>query len=100
MHTVSSTLHELGVGDRPILTVLNKIDLYRDTAFDDFVPEEVRNQILQDLVSRIEQQFETRVVVISAFTKENMSALREALQEMVESQYAIRYPYRTKTIEG
>jgi hypothetical protein len=52
------------------------------------------------MVSRIEQEFETRVVVISAFTKENLNVLRETLQEIVESQYAIRYPYRTKTIGG
>jgi GTP-binding protein HflX len=100
MRTVSTTLHELGVGDRPVLTVLNKIDLYRIAAFDEFAPDEVKDQILQDMVSRIEQEFETRVVVISAFTKENLNVLRETLQEMVESQYAIRYPYRTKTIGG
>lgn len=100
MRTVISTLHDLGVTDRPILTVLNKVDLYRERNIDAYVPEDVRQQIERDLVQRIEQEFETSAILISASTRENMDLLREKLTQMIETQYAIRYPYRTKSIHG
>ena len=97
MRTVIKTLHELGSSDLPMLTVLNKIDLYRERYFDAFLEADVRAQIESELVSRIEEEFETRAILISAEKKENLSTLRSVLAEMIEAQYAIRYPYRTKT---
>lgn len=96
MRTVVSTLHELGTSGRPTLTILNKIDLYRERYFDSFVEKEVRDQIEQELVARIQEEFDTQVVVISAEKRENLDILRTRLGEMIEAQYAIRYPYRTK----
>jgi len=97
MRAVINTLHELGTSGIPVLTVLNKIDLYRERYFDDFLSQDVREQIERDLVGRIRDEFQTEVIVISAQKKENLDLLRSKLGEMVEAQYAIRYPYRTKT---
>jgi GTP-binding protein HflX len=97
MRTVLKTLHELGAGDRPVLTVLNKIDLYRERYFDAFLAEEVREQIEKELIQRIQEEFDAKAVAISAVTRENLDALRNELTEMIETQYAIRYPYRTRT---
>jgi GTP-binding protein HflX len=97
MRTVVKTLHDLGAGELPTLTVLNKIDLYRERYFDAFVAPEVREQIERELVDRIQEEFETQVILISAEKRENLQELRARLTEMIQAQYAIRYPYRTKT---
>lgn len=96
MRTVIRTLHELGASDKPLLTVLNKIDLYRERYFDAFVDSETRQQIEGDLLARIREEFDTRAILISAQSRENLDMLREALGEMVEAAYAERYPYRPK----
>lgn len=97
MRTVVKTLHDLGAGELPTLTVLNKIDLYRERYFDAFVAPEVREQIEHELVDRIQEEFETQAILISAEKRENLQELRSRLTEMIQAQYAIRYPYRTKT---
>ena len=97
IRTVIDTLHELGTSGRPVLTVLNKVDLYRERYFDTFLAKDVQEQIESDLVSRVSEEFDTRTILISAATRENLDLLRTELADMVEAQYAVRYPYRVKT---
>jgi GTP-binding protein HflX len=97
MRTVIDTLHELGTAGKPTLTVLNKIDLYRQRYFDAYLAQDVRGQIESELVSRISEEFDTRALLLSASGRENLDELRTALSQMVETQYAVRYPYRVKT---
>jgi GTP-binding protein HflX len=97
MKTVIDTLHELGSAGKPTLTVMNKVDLYRERYFDTFLAQDVRQQIEADLVARISEEFDTRALLLSAATRENLDQLRASLGEMVETQYAVRYPYRIKT---
>lgn len=95
--TVIATLRELEAYDKPLLMVLNKIDMYRQRYFDALLEADVREQLEAELAERIEQQYESPTIPISATTGENVGALRAKLAEMVRHAYAERYPYRVKS---
>lgn len=94
IRTVVETLKDLGIGDKPMLMILNKIDRYRDLYFDELLTPEIKKQLEEELVARIRQEYETPAISISAVTKENVDTLRERLLHMVKEQYVIRYPYK------
>lgn len=111
MKEVKKTLMEIGVGDKYIITVFNKIDAVRngeheihrilkneieilrgDETTDDI--EERKPISLDDLKkSWIAKLFEP-CVFISAFTKENMSELKKLLFDNVKSMHMERYPHQ------
>jgi GTPase len=95
IETVMGTLADLKVEDKPILMILNKIDLYRDRNFDDFLDKETRVHLEEELVARIKNQYDVAAIAISSKTRENIDALRLTLVEMVRAQYEVRYPYKT-----
>ncbi|MCB0578052.1 MAG: GTPase HflX [Phaeodactylibacter sp.] len=96
IRTVNQTLRELEAIDKPTLLVFNKIDLYRERNYDDYVDEEARLEIEEGLKGNLRHTFDTDLVFISARTKENLGELRDKLQEMVKEQYLVRYPYQAK----
>ncbi len=71
--TTMSVLSELGAGEKPILTVVNKIDA-----------PEVRPGDTDVLCSRIEATLHTTCVACSARTGEGIAELREAMRDLVE----------------
>jgi len=93
--TVNRTLRELKVEDKPTVLLLNKIDLYRQRYYDDFLDSETKAQIEEDLIERMTSESDSETMLISASTKENVVELRSKLVKMVREQYAIRYPYKT-----
>lgn len=95
IRTVNETLEEMGAGDKPTLFVFNKIDLYRERYFDDFVDEEAAAEVEEALQGNLRHMFEHDNVLISAATGENMGQLKQKLKEMVREQYVVRYPYKT-----
>lgn len=97
IETVIATLRELEAYDKPLLMVLNKIDLYRQRYFDALLEADVREQLEAELVERIQQQYESPTITISATTGENVDTLRAKLAAMVRHAYAERYPYRVKS---
>jgi len=96
LKTVHMTLKELNVQDKPVLLVFNKIDLYRQKYFDDYVDEPTKKEILDQLKDRLDIDYDTSALFISAREKENIEELRECLRIMVEEMYEKRYPYKTK----
>ncbi|MCB0584010.1 MAG: GTPase HflX [Phaeodactylibacter sp.] len=96
IRTVNQTLRELEAIDKPTLLVFNKIDLYRERNYDDYVDEEARQEIEEGLKGNLRHTFDTDLVFLSAKTKENLEELRNRLQEMVRAQYLVRYPYQAK----
>lgn len=97
IHTVQNTLTELNSGDKTTLMVLNKLDKYRKMNFDDFLEEEIRQEITEGLKEKYKNQFNHPVILISAHTKENIELLRDTLYEMILQEYEKRYPYQTKS---
>ncbi len=94
--TVNTTLTELGVINKPTLMVFNKMDLYRKRYFDDYVDEETRLNLEQELQEKLKNRYEHENVFISALEKENINLFREKVTTLVKDLYEIRYPYQAK----
>ena len=97
IHTVTNTLKDMGVDQRPTLMVFNKIDAYREKYFDKLLDKETQIEILEELKENLQNNYEHPNVFISAKTKENINIFREKIAELVTEQYHIRYPYQAKS---
>lgn len=96
MGTVNKTLQELGAFDKPVITVFNKIDVYEEKTFDEWLDGTTKQELLNQLQERWQQQTNGHAVFISAMEKRNISRLREAILEEVKILYKARYPYKTE----
>lgn len=92
---VNKTLQELKAFEKPILTIFNKMDLYEEKNFDEWLDDSVKQEILRELKEKWDEATENNCVFISAQEKNNIDALRELILEKVRDMYKIRYPYRT-----
>jgi GTP-binding protein HflX len=95
---VNKTLQELNAFDKPSLTIFNKMDLYEKNTFDEWLEEETKQEILQDLRDRWNNETNGNAVFISALEKRNIDALRLTILNNVRELYRIRYPYKTDFI--
>ena len=96
MATVTKTLEEIGAGDKPTLTLFNKMDQYEAHTFDEYLEPEVREEILEDLKQKWEAALPGGCVFISATERQNIEELRESILDKVQQQYRERYPYLTQ----
>ncbi|HJV18948.1 MAG TPA: GTPase HflX [Sediminibacterium sp.] len=92
---VNKTLQELKAFEKPILTIFNKMDLYEEKTFDEWLDDSVKQEILHDLKEKWERATNNNCVFISALEKKNLDALRELILEKVRDMYHVRYPYKT-----
>ena len=91
---VNKTLQELNAFDKPIITIFNKMDLYEEKTFDNWLEESTKKEILNDLEERWQRETHGNVVFISAIEKRNIDKLRKKILNRVRALYKIRYPYR------
>ena len=82
MDIVLETLTEIGAGDKPMLTVFNKIDAYnpRPTSEDIFEDETLHN--LEDFKNTWYANENLPAIFISAMNKDDINSLRKELFEM------------------
>ncbi|TDB64205.1 GTPase HflX [Arundinibacter roseus] len=102
MEVVSSTLADIGAGDKPTIVVFNKIDLYNpDAGEEDFDSEvgygETPKQVpIETLIDQLSKSYHARkaehVVFISAEFNENMDELRHHMGELVKDKHFLIYP--------
>ena len=92
---VNKTLQELKAFEKPILTIFNKMDLYEEKNFDEWLDESVQQEILRELKEKWEEATDNNCVFVSAVERKNIDALRELILQKVRELYQIRYPYRT-----
>lgn len=92
---VNKTLQELKAFEKPILTIFNKMDLYTEKNFDEWLDESVQQEILRELKEKWDEATDNNCVFVSAQEKNNIDALREMILTKVRDMYKIRYPYRT-----
>jgi len=92
---VNKTLQELKAFEKPILTIFNKMDLYEEKTFDEWLEDEVKQEILLELREKWERATENNCVFVSALERKNIDALREIILNKVRDMYQIRYPYKT-----
>ncbi len=92
---VNKTLQELNAFEKPTLTIFNKMDLYETQTFDEWLEDSTKEEILQDLRDRWNNETNGNAVFVSAIEKKNIDVLRQNILEKVRELYRIRYPYKT-----
>ena len=95
MGVVNKTLQDIKAFDKPILVVFNKMDLYEKNVFDEWLDENVKKEILDDLHERWERETDGKVVFMSAIEKRNLDLLRKTILDKVREVYKKRYPYKS-----
>ena len=80
---VNKTLQELNCFNKPILTIFNKMDLYEKQTFDEWLEEETKNEILQDMKDRWQEQTGGNALFIYALERTNIDELRQTILEKV-----------------
>ena len=93
---VNKTLQELNAFEKPTLTVFNKMDLYEERTFDEWLEENTKKEILEDLKERWQRETNGNAVFVSAIEKRNIDVLRKTILDKVRAMYRIRYPYKTE----
>jgi GTP-binding protein HflX len=93
---VNKTLAELGSGDKPTITIFNKMDQYEREAFDEWLEPEVKADILRELKERWQEETQGNCVFVSATERQNLDGLRQTILNKVRELYQIRYPYRAE----
>ncbi|MCX6209157.1 MAG: GTPase HflX [Bacteroidetes bacterium] len=93
--TVNKTLQDLKAFDKPILTIFNKIDLYEKNNFDDWLSDEIKDDIRREINEKWHNTTQGNCVFISALEKQNLEELRNIILQKVRDMYAVRYPYKT-----
>jgi len=93
---VNRTLQELNVLDKPTLTIFNKMDLYEEQTFDEWLDPTAKKEILNDLYERWQGETNGNAVFIAALEKRNIDTLRKIILEKVKEMYRIRYPYKSE----
>ncbi|MCF3110119.1 GTPase HflX [Niabella sp. CC-SYL272] len=95
MAVVNKTLQELKAFDKPMITVFNKMDLYEQQTFDEWLSEDTKKEILQDLYDRWDHETGGNAVFVSATERRNVEGLRSTILNKVKELYQVRYPYKT-----
>jgi GTP-binding protein HflX len=88
-NTVSQTLQEIGCGDKPVLMILNKIDLLPPTS-NEMEPEKISFESVQKIWK--ERVGKDNVVFISATGRTHINELRKTLFTRVLHIHQTRYP--------
>src|SRR6201996_2165467 len=91
IRTVNETLKELGVKDKPTITVFNKIDAYQPVQ--NYAGEEVAPLTLDDFKHSWMAKNNSPAMFISATERENIDEFRKMLYDKVVEIHTARYPY-------
>jgi GTP-binding protein HflX len=93
---VNKTLAELEANDKPTITIFNKMDKYQEEVFDEWLEEDVKTDILEDLKQRWQNETNGNCVFVSAIQKTNVDTLKQTILNKVREIYRIRYPYKAE----
>lgn len=96
MSVVNKTLHELSASEKPMLTVFNKMDLYEERTFDEWLEQGTKKEILEDLYDKWNHETQGNAVFVAAIEKRNIDTLRATILQKVRELYRVRYPYKTE----
>jgi GTP-binding protein HflX len=93
MGTVNQTLQDIGAQEKPTLTIFNKMDLYEQRTFDEWLDAETKTDLLKQLERRWEEVTGGNAVFVSAIERRNIDGLRDTILHKVKALYEERYPY-------
>jgi len=92
---VNKTLQELKAFHKPCVIIFNKMDLYREKYFDEWISDEVKQDLLFELKEKWSWETNNNCVFVSAAEKQNIEELRTIILHKVRDMYQIKYPYKT-----
>ncbi|MBP6624474.1 MAG: GTPase HflX [Chitinophagaceae bacterium] len=95
IQVVNQTLHDLKADDKPTILIFNKMDLYEKQTFDEWLEDEVKEDLLSQLRKYWNNETQNNAIFISATEKLNVEELRLTILDKVKELYGIRYPYKT-----
>lgn len=95
INVVNETLTELGVTQQPRLIVFNKMDLYQQKHFDNYLPDDIKQELTQEFKKNMTTAMNCNCVFISATEKQGLDNFRDTLVLMVQDAYHKRYPYQS-----
>ncbi len=93
---VNNTLAELKIHEKPTITIFNKMDKYQQQVFDEWLEDDVKQEILNDLKQRWQLETKGNCVFVSAIERTNVDVLRQTILNTVREAYRIRYPYKAE----
>ena len=95
IEVVNKTMIEIGVSDKPMLIVFNKIDAYTFTPKDedDLTPILPENISLEELQKTWMAKLDGETMFISALNKTHFNELKDVLYDKIKRLHEVRYPY-------
>ncbi|WP_109695565.1 GTPase HflX [Chitinophaga deserti] len=96
IEVVNRTLTELKSLDKPTILIFNKMDLYETQTFDEWLTEDVKTDMLNQLKESWQHRTHGNCVFISATERRNIEELRKTIMEKVVELYRERFPYKTE----
>jgi GTP-binding protein HflX len=72
------------------------MDLYEQNTFDEWLEEDVKEEILRDLKEKWENITQGNCVFVSALQRKNIDSLRDTIMKKVRDLYRVRYPYKSE----
>lgn len=93
---VNKTLQELKTLEKPTITVFNKIDMYEKNTFDEWLEDEVKQEILKELKEKWQAETNGNCVFISATEKKNIDELKQTVLNKIREMYQVKYPYKAE----
>ncbi|MCK7558465.1 GTPase HflX [Chitinophaga sedimenti] len=96
IEVVNRTLQELKAFEKPTVLIFNKMDLYEKNTFDEWLADEVKQDILAQLKQTWNDKSQGNCVFIAATERRNVEELRTVILEKVMQLYRERYPYKSE----
>ncbi|MFT3682194.1 MAG: GTPase HflX [Ferruginibacter sp.] len=96
LKVVNKTLAELDSAEKPTITIFNKMDKYEAETFDQWLEDDVKKEIMDDLKQRWQNETKGNCVFVSATERTNVDLLRQTILNKVRDLYRIRYPYKAE----
>ena len=95
IEVVNKTIIELGITEKPILIVFNKIDAYTfmPKEKDDLTPILAENISLEELKKTWMAKSNGESMFISALNKTHLADLKDVLYDKIKQLHEVRYPY-------
>lgn len=93
---VNKTLQELKAFDKPTVTIFNKLDAYEANTFDEWLEDNIKTELLEELKEKWQRETNNNCVFISATERTNIEELRQTILNKVRESYQVRYPYKAE----
>lgn len=93
---VQATLKDLGAEKMPVLYIFNKMDLYLKNNLDEFLLEEEKVQLINELKQHWQMKTQNNACFITALDKTTLVDLKIKLKDIIDKLYIARYPYKTR----